>query len=102
MKLLTQEIRNRLPKIYQTDGVKLEDKTIHAKFFTPWSNWTWYVFEGEPEGDDFRFFGYVEGLESEMGYFMLSELESVRGPGGLKIERDLYFDPTPFSTIKTH
>jgi hypothetical protein len=32
-------------------------------------------------------------IELELGYFSLDELESVRGPFGLKIERDLYWKP---------
>jgi hypothetical protein len=39
------------------------------------------------------FFGLVEGLETEWGYFSLSELQSIRGPGGIRIERDKFFDP---------
>ena len=34
-----------------------------------------------------------KGLEVELGYFALSELESVRSPLGLPVERDLYFEP---------
>jgi len=45
-------------------------------------------------------YGYVQGLESELGYFTLEELESVHGPLGLAIERDLSFTPTAFATIK--
>jgi hypothetical protein len=30
-------------------------------------------------------------MESEFGYFLLSELESVRTPLGLQVERDLTF-----------
>jgi hypothetical protein len=96
MILLTKEIREKIPKLYSQE--KLGDKAkIYAKFFTPWSNWTWYATEGEPAIDengneeDFTFFGYVQGLECEFGYFSLKELESIKGPFGLKIERDLYF-----------
>lgn len=39
----------------------------------------------------FLFFGYVIGLEAELGYFSLSELEQIRGALGLPVERDLYF-----------
>ncbi len=73
---------------------------LHIKFFTPDSNWTWYATEGQADEDDFRFFGYVCGQEEEWGYFVLSELESAKGPMGLPIERDLYFRPAPFSQIK--
>jgi hypothetical protein len=42
----------------------------------------------------------VHGHEKEMGYFMLSELQSVKGPVGLKIERDMHFIPCKLSEIK--
>jgi len=32
-------------------------------------------------------------------YTALSDLESVRGPLGLPIERDLYFEPGPFKEV---
>ena len=64
---------------------------MYAKFFLPGTGWTWYVTEGSPQEDDFLFFGFVVGLESEFGYFVLSELESVRTPLGLSVERDLTF-----------
>lgn len=65
-----------------------KEKKVIAKFFTPWTNWTWYATEFD--GNDL-FFGLVDGHEKEWGYFSLRELESVSGPFGLKIERDLYF-----------
>ena len=64
---------------------------VHAKFFMPGTGWTWYVTEGSPQEKDFLFFGFVVGLESEFGYFLLSELESVTTPLGLHVERDLNF-----------
>jgi hypothetical protein len=66
-----------------------EDKMVYAKFFTPWTNWTWYATEGSQQEDDFLFFGYVFGFEGEWGYFSLNELQSTKGPAGLTIERDL-------------
>lgn len=99
MKLLTDELREEIPPLYSQEGV--EDPIVRCKFFTPDSNWTWYVVEGQPEEDgEWRFFGFVVGLESEWGYFLLSELESVRGPWSLKIERDVMFEPAPFSEVK--
>jgi len=93
MKLLTKAIEAKLLKnpLYIHDGCKRPE--VLVKFFAPDSNWTWYVTEGEKQEDgDWRFFGLVEGHETELGYFMLSELQSAKGPFGLKIERDLYFD----------
>ena len=45
-------------------------------------------------------YGYVQGLESELGYFTLEELESVHGSLGLVIERDMLFEPTLLSEIR--
>jgi hypothetical protein len=73
---------------------------VYAKFFTPDSNWTWYVTEGSESDGDFLFFGYVFGLDNEWGYFSLNELQSARGPLGLAIERDIHFEPAPFSRIE--
>ena len=98
MQLLTDELRAQLPALYEQE--KKSNPTIYAKFFTPDSSWTWYVMEGEQEEDDFLFFGYVNGHCLEAGYFSLKELESVRGPNRLPIERDLYFEPAPWSEVK--
>jgi hypothetical protein len=93
MKLLTKEIIERLKKapLYSTEKDNIVP--IIVKFFCPWSNWTWYAVEGSQNEDgDWEFFGLVEGFETELGNFCLSELQSVTGPGGLQIERDMHFD----------
>jgi|ERR1043166_752657 hypothetical protein len=97
MQLLTEELRASLPPLYAQDGN--EDPQVYAKFFTPDSNWTWFITEGAAEEDDYLFFCYVIGHEEEWGYTALSDLESARGPLKLPIERDLYFKPGPFSEV---
>ena len=103
MKLLTQEIKKQLPPIGTQDQEK--DPMVYVKFFCPWSHWTWYAYEGQPVLDDsgseidFQFFGLVDGFEKELGYFNLSELESVKGPMGLPIERDLHWTPKVLEEI---
>jgi len=89
-----ESVRRRLPPIGATGEQR--DPIVQVKFFTPWSNWTWYGIEFD--GTDI-FFGWVVGLEKEFGSFSLSELQSVRGPAGLKIERDIYFEPKPISQV---
>jgi len=85
--------------LYSTEDVK--DPPVKIKLFVPWNNWTWFITEGEAvEDDDVRFFGLVDGHEKELGYFVLSEMMAVRGPGGLTIERDLYFKEQPLSKFK--
>lgn len=102
MELLTPELREQIPKLYSQE--QSPDPTVWVKFFTPWSNWTWYVTEGQQEsaedGGDFTFFGWVVGHDRELGYFSLMEMQSITGPGGLRIERDLYFEPCPLSEVK--
>lgn len=94
MELLTAELRQQLPKLYAQEGA--EDHTVYIKYFFPAANWTWFVTEGEPRGDDFLFFGYVIGLEKEWGYFTLKQLEEIEFRG-LTVERDLYFKQETFS-----
>jgi len=89
-----ESIRRRLPPIGATGEQK--DPIVQVKFFTPWTNWTWYGIEFD--GKDI-FFGWVVGLEKEFGSFSLSELQSLRGPLGLKVERDIYFEPKPISQV---
>jgi hypothetical protein len=104
MKLLTQEIRRKLPPLYSQEA-KGGKAVVHLKLFTPDSSFTWYITEGSPIKDeggkevDFHFFGLVEGHEKELGYVALSELESVRGPMGLPIERDLWWKPKTLEEI---
>ena len=91
MKLLTKEIIKKLPKLYATESIPLADKEIVCKFFNPCGVGTWYVLEGQVEGDDFLFFGLVDLHEKEFGYFSLNELQSIRLSFGLTIERDIHF-----------
>ena len=99
MKLLTAELRKKLPALYSQENNP--DPIVVCKFFDPCGSWTWYVTEGSPEGEDFIFFGLVRGHEEELGNFSLSELESVKGPLGLGIERDLHWTPVPLSKVKS-
>lgn len=97
MELLPEELKKQLPPLYSQE---LEsDPLVICKFFHPLSFWTWYAYEGSPEGDDFIFFGWVYGDFPELGYFSLSELESVTVMG-LGIERDLFFKPMRLSEVK--
>ena len=108
MELLTKEICEKMPALYSNEDKQLEDVKIIVKFFTPWSHWTWYATEADgfdnngdivslatlpnwKELQDVRFFGFVAGDFPELGYFSLRELESVNGPFGLRIERDLHY-----------
>ncbi|MBA7472797.1 hypothetical protein ES707_08129 [subsurface metagenome] len=90
MKLLTKELRKKLPPLNTNGNKKTQDIKVIVKFFDPCGSWTWYATEFDPETG--IFFGYIRGMENELGYFSLRELEEYRGkPLGLGIERDMYF-----------
>lgn len=97
MLLLTKKNEASLPALYGGEDTPLDDKVVWVKFFQPWGRWTWYATEYSPE--EKIFFGFVDGDFPEWGYFSLEELESVRGPFGLRIERDRYFEPKKFGKI---
>jgi len=41
MKLLTDELRAKLPALYSQEHEA--DPVVYAKFFLPGTSWTWYV-----------------------------------------------------------
>ncbi len=96
MKLVPKEIEATLPPLYSQENVA--DPVAVIKLFHPCGRYTLYVLEGSREpDDDLLFFG----LDcDELGYVSLRELESIRGPLGIGIERDLHFKPTPLSGIR--
>lgn len=89
-KLMTRNLAKRLPKLYETEHLGEGNTLVQVKYFTPDSSWEWYVIEFD--GED-AFFGLVAGDYVELGYFSLSELEALRGPWKLPVERDLHFKP---------
>lgn len=85
-----------IPLLYATEDEK--NPLCHIKLFMPDANWTWYIIEIDEDNE--LCFGYVVGLENELGYFCISELESIRGALNLPVERDLGFTPTLLSDVK--
>jgi len=97
MKLMTNEIEQMAQQQY-LKGAEMNGQMVVAKFFDPCGSWSWYLMNQDPEDPDYLW-GIVRGFEVEMGSFSLSELESVKGPLGLGIERDLHFKSQPASEI---
>ena len=97
MDLMTKDLEKKIPRLMEQDG-KGDEAVVYVKFFTPDSNWTFYATEYDPE--DKLFFGLVNGFEVELGYFSLKELEEAKGPLGLPIERDIYFEPTTMAEVR--
>ena len=95
MKLITKELEKIFEKypIGSQDGLGGKAKVI-AKFFNPAGVGTWLITEAEKTEDgDYEMFGYCHLGDDEMaefGYISLSELQDIKLPFGMTIERDLY------------
>lgn len=101
MKLLTDELRRRLSKNgcirrhLDAQGEADPDFIPVVKLFTPDAAATWILTEVDPEYPDIAFGLCDLGLGfPELGSVSLRELEALRGPAGLPVERDLHFAPT--------
>ena len=88
MKLFTKEIMDRLTKAGYNSSRPI------VKLFTPWGAATWLV-TGIEDG---ILYGYADlGMQCVEwgGLFTVDEIQSITGPFGLKVERDLYFEDDP-------
>jgi hypothetical protein len=100
MRLLTQAQREQmLANGREQAAAQRRDESIDfkpvVKLFTPDAAATWLLTELDPADPDIAFGLCDLGLGfPELGSVWLSELEEVRGPLGLPIERDLSFHAT--------
>jgi hypothetical protein len=92
-----ESVRALLPQLYAQEKLG-EQAIVHVKFFTPDSNWTWYATEFDPL--ERIFFGLVIGLDTELGYFSLDELQESKGGLGLPIERDIHWTPRTIAEVR--
>ena len=110
MMLITKEIAQKLvvadKAFLESDDGWTSDE-VAVKFFCPWGAATWWIVSGTPlnaingevdyETDnpaDWHMFGFADLGDAqcaELGYVLLSQLQELRGPLGLKVERDLYY-----------
>ena len=92
----SQEQLGKVPGLYQTENVELEDKIIAMHFFM--GGCDWYV--AEYDGEDI-FFGFVnlnDPQNAEWGYFSLKELDEINIKG-IEVDNDLHWQPKRFSEI---
>jgi hypothetical protein len=86
MKLLTKELTAKLNRAGYAGTKPI------CKLFTPWGRATWLI-TGIEDG---ILYGYADlgmGCVEWGGIESVESLEAVRGPFGMKIERDLYWEP---------
>lgn len=90
MELVTPEQREQLLANGARRGA---DHVPLVKLFNPTGAGTWLVTELDPEDESIAFGLADLGFGTpEVGSFSIKELEAFKGPFGLGIERDLYFE----------
>ena len=90
MKLFTKAQKEKLIRNH-TENENADTTTKHkvvVKLFNPVGVGTWYLTELNPYTN--VAFGLADIHEKEIGYVDIAELENLKLPMGLKIERDRY------------
>ena len=93
--LLPDRIAKAIPPLGSTG--ENPDPMFHVKWFTPDSQFSWFVAEYSPESK--IAYGFVVGPFPEWGTFSLEEIRQLRGSLNLPVERDLHFTPCLSSKI---
>lgn len=89
---MTEELQKNLPKLYDTEDTKIEDKIVYIRYYEINSGWQWFLMEYS--GNDIAF-GYIKGFANELGYFSIEEMEQIN-----TIFRDETFKPKKFSQLE--
>ena len=95
MKLLTVALKKKFARTGAQQDI--EDPVIIAKYFMCYTNWTFYVTEFDPSTKVLT--GIFQWLETEWGTLGLHHLKSLRGPLGVKVERDKFFKSLRMSEL---
>ncbi len=94
----SKERMKRLPKLYDTEHIHAEDKTIAMHFY--FGECHWYIVEFD--GEDLMF-GFVilngDHLNAEWGYISLNELCEIDIEGAM-IVHDVYWTPKRAIEVK--
>jgi hypothetical protein len=80
----SKERLDKIPRLYETEGIPCKNKLIYLHFFIAGANW--YVVEYD--GEDL-FFGYAilcDHRYAEWGYFDFQELKDIKIDGWLEVD----------------
>ena len=97
MELLTPQQREQMLANGRANAGReeTEDFAPVVRLLCPWTDAVWLLTELDPEDPDLAFGLCDLGMGfPELGRVRLSELESIEGPLGLRIQRDESFTPT--------
>lgn len=92
-----KETLMKIPKLYETEKISLQEKLIYLHFFI--GGCDWYI--AEFDGNDI-FWGFAilnrDTLNAEWGYIPFLELKDIN-VNGIEIDRDLYWDIRPAGEV---
>ena len=100
MKLLTKALIKQMPTLDETSEISIEESFAYVKFFNPMGNQQWFLTAYDPEEN--LAFGYVnlnDPQMAELGYISIEEIEAVKLPFGMGIERDRGFSKIPLTEV---
>ncbi len=95
MELLTQEDKRQIPRFEMTMGAL--DPMVHVVFHMPMLDWTWYVIEYNGKNE---VFALEERERTKWGFYDLNELQDLRGPFGLRVQRAQHYLPMPLGQAR--
>ena len=94
----SKEELSKLPKLYETEGIPLEEKIVMMHFFIGNSDWYIVEFDGED-----TFFGYTilggDIYNAEWGYISYQELQELK-VYGFEVEYDEHWKPQKVRDIE--
>lgn len=95
----TAEQLAKVPGLYETEHISIQDKIIHAYFFIGDSHW----FMSEFDKQDLAF-GYAilngDFQMAEWGFFSINELKSINVLDVFQVEYDVLWEPRPAKDVE--
>tara|TARA_R110002012_G_scaffold29705_1_gene91252 strand:- start:1015 stop:1335 length:321 start_codon:yes stop_codon:yes gene_type:complete len=89
---ITKAIAGKLQPIGWTDGHDKAEIKVPLKIFNPCGAATWYITEYDPKtGEAFGLCDLGMGFP-ELGYVSIPEMQAVKGPMGIGLEIDRYWN----------
>jgi hypothetical protein len=92
MELITKELHEAFKKQGDTSEKQAKDIPVICKLFNPVGPGTWWVYE-HVEGDVYMAYALLdEPMFAELGTISINEMQALKLPFGLGIERDIHFE----------
>ena len=95
MELITEDMKGQIPRLEMAPDSL--DPMVGVLFHMPMLDWAWYVLEFD--GKD-EVFALEERERAKWGFFSLEELQKLRGPFGVRVQRAQQYRPMRLSEAR--